>query len=178
MVSMSVWHVEQNPELITELGRVTVRWAALDLLLARIAAVALRNPPAAWSTIFDKSNAGQGRFRVFDRMIGASFFDEDERSTILRHTETLSTLYSVRNSLTHEPLEGRYSIDGKRLNFHLQFISRKGSVKAVSIEDISAHVSAVDDHLVALESVLDHLSEKYVPLEQDESCDDQHGHSE
>jgi hypothetical protein len=163
MVAMSVWHVEQKPELIAQLGRVTVRWAALDLLLVRIAAIALRNPPAAWNIIFSANNAGQGRFRAFDRVIGASFFDEDERTAILRRTEALSQLYRVRNSLTHEPLEGTYSIDGTGLSFHLQFVSRDGGMKPVAIKEIKAHIDTVDEHLETLESILDHLLEKYEP---------------
>ncbi|MBN9242516.1 MAG: hypothetical protein J0I98_06965 [Mesorhizobium sp.] len=165
MVTMSVWHVEQNPKLIEELGRVTVRWAALDLLLVRIASIALKNHPAAQSVIFGESNAGQARFRAFERIIGASFFDEDERSEIIAHMKELSRHYRARNALTHEPLEGTYSIEGKRFKFRLQFVARGGGKKDAALEDIQKHVHSVDEHLEALEAILDRLFERYEQVE-------------
>ncbi len=161
MVSTSIWQVEQKPEVIAELGRVTVRWAALDLLLVRIASIALQNAPAAQSIIFCESNAGQARFRTFERIIGASFFDADERSQILALMEVLSRHYRERNALTHEPLAGGYSVQSKRLEFHLQFVSRDGKRKDVSLRDIEDHVRAVDNHLETFERIADHLFEKY-----------------
>lgn len=166
MVTTSVWQIEQKPELITELGRVTVRWAALDLLLVRIASIALKNVPAAQGVIFGESNAGRARFAAFERVIGASFFDEDERSEILARMKEVARIYQARNALTHEPLEGTYSAHGKSLKFRLQFVARDGKKRDAVLADIESHVRAIDEHLEALESILEFLLEKYEPADE------------
>ncbi len=167
MVSTSIWHIEQKPELIAALGRVTVRWASLDLTLVQIAAVALKNMPAAQSSIFGDHNAGQRRFTAFERIIGASFFEEGERSAILDHMAKLRILYRRRNSLTHEPLDGTMTVEGQSLRFDLAFITRDGETKAVKMDEINQHVKDVDTELEALESIWDLLIEKYEPQEAD-----------
>lgn len=165
MVTTSIWHIEQKPELIESLGRVTVRWASLDLLLVHIAAVALKNRPAAQSCIFGEYNAGQRRFTAFQDIIGASFFDQDERVAILHRMKTLRKLYKERNALTHEPLDGRVTVEGKLLKFDLVSVNREGKKKDVDVEDINKHVSQVDAELEALEGIWERLIEKYEPQE-------------
>lgn len=165
MVTTSIWHIEQKPELIEALGRVTVRWASLDLMLVHIAAVALKNMPAAQSCIFGNHNAGHRRFTAFEQIIGASFFEQDERATILSHMARLRSLYSKRNSLTHEPLDGKLTIDGKKLRFDLAFVTREGETREAKLDDIHRHVAEVDIELEALESVWEILVEKYEPEE-------------
>ncbi len=168
MVTTSIWHIEKRPDLITALGRVSVRWAALDLLLVHIASVALKNFPAAQSCIFGDQNAGQRRFTAFERIIGASFFEQEERNAILRHLEKLQSLYSRRNKLTHEPLDTRYTIEGKTIRSHLAFVSRDGEPKEAKLEDINRHVDEVDIELAALESIWGDLVMKYEPQENTE----------
>ncbi len=85
MISTTVWHVEQHPDLIMELGKVTVRWSALDLLLVQIMSAALKNHVAAHQLVFSKG-AGQQRFRLFERVIGASGLEEVTRKEILGHS--------------------------------------------------------------------------------------------
>lgn len=165
MVTTSIWHIEQKPELVSALGRVTVRWASLDLILVHIASVALKNIAAAQSSIFGDHNAGQRRFTAFERIIGASFFEQDERAKILSHMARLRSLYSKRNSLTHEPLDGKLTIDGKKLRFDLAFVTREGETREAKLDDIHRHVAEVDIELEALESVWEFLVEKYEPEE-------------
>jgi hypothetical protein len=173
MVTTNIWQIEQKPEIIIALGRVTIRWAELDLLLVRIASVALRNTPAGHAAIFGESNAGQARFETFGRIVGASFFSEDERSTILDRLRELRKLYRARNRLTHQPLEGNYFFEQDRLRFQLQFVTRDGKRKDVILNDIECHIGAVDEHLEALEVILETLIEThgFVPPSLDE---DQH----
>lgn len=165
MVTMSIWRIEQKPELIEALGRVTVRWASLDLLLVHIAAIALKNLPAAQSCIFGDHNAGHRRFTAFQDIIGASFLNEDERSSILGRLKLLRTLYKQRNALTHEPLDGTLTIEGKKIILGLQFVTRSGARREVRIADIEKHVADVDAELEALETIWENLVEKYVPRE-------------
>lgn len=168
MVTTSIWHIEQKPKLIEALGRVTVRWASLDLMLVHIAAIALKNMPAAQNCIFGSHNAGLRRFTVFEQIIGASFFEQEERATILGHMARLRSLYSKRNSLTHEPLDGKLTIDGKKLRFDLAFVTREGRMREAKLDDIDRHVEEVDAELESLESVWEFLVEKYEPEVADE----------
>lgn len=161
MVTTNIWQIEQKPEIISALGRVTVRWAELDSLLVRIAAVVLKNTPAAHAAIFGESNAGQARFEAFGRIIGASFFSEDERTQILARLDELKKLYRIRNRLTHQPLEGSYFLEKDRLRFQLQFVTRDGKRKDVILEDIDDHIASVDQHLEGIEVVLENLIETY-----------------
>lgn len=137
----------------------------MDLLLVHIAAIALRNMPAAQSCIFGDHNAGQRRFTAFQDIIGASFFDQDERSNILSRLKSLRALYKQRNALTHEPLDGTLTVDGRKLIFGLAFVTREGARREVRIEDIEQHVTDVDIELEALESIWEALIEKYEPIE-------------
>lgn len=168
MVTTSIWHIEGRPELVTALGRVSVRWASLDLLLVHIAAIALKNMPAAQSSIFGDHNAGRQRFTAFERIIGASFFDQKERTAILEHMAKLRSLYGRRNSLTHEPLDTRLTVEGKKLRFDLAFISRDGRTREAKLDDINRHVKEVDAELDALETIWERLVEKYDPQEDTE----------
>lgn len=124
--------------------------------------------PAAQSSIFGDHNAGQRRFTAFERIIGASFFEQDERVKILSHMARLGTLYRRRNSLTHEPLDGKITIEGKALRFDLAFVTRDGKTKAAKLDDINQHVEDVDTELEALKSIWAFLIEKYEPQEPDE----------
>jgi len=167
MVTTSIWHIEQKPELVSALGRVTVRWASLDLILVHIASVALKNIAAAQSSIFGDHNAGQRRFTAFERIIGASFFEQDERAKILSHMARLRVLYRRRNSLIHEPLDSKITVEGQAIHFDLAFVTRDGETKTAKLEDINQHVKDVDTELEALESIWEFLIEKYEPQEAD-----------
>lgn len=168
MVTTRIWQVEQKPRLIEALGRVTVRWASLDLTLVDIAAVALNNLPAAQEVIFGAHNAGQRRFTAFERIICASNFDQAERTAIIGHLENLRDLYGRRNALIHEPLDGRVTMEGKTLKFDLAFVNRDGKKKDVNLEDIHQHVLQVDAELEALERIWEHLIDKYQPEAQED----------
>lgn len=117
--------------------------------------------PAAQSCIFGDHNAGQQRFTAFERIIGASFFEQDERAAILGHMRELRSLYRRRNSITHEPLDTNVTTEGRKLRFGLAFVSRDGLRRYAKLDDINRHIEEVDAELEALESIWEALIGKY-----------------
>ncbi|WP_421594346.1 hypothetical protein [Shinella sp. M27] len=96
MKTANLWQVEGRDGLLEDIGRVTVRWSAIDLYLLWFAELALRNREAATEIILNGSGAGRQRLEAFDRVIGASYFDEKERAELLGITGMLRSLLSER----------------------------------------------------------------------------------
>lgn len=120
MISSNLWHTENHPELLQELGRVTIRWAEVDHILVDLASVILNgNLEAARQHVFQTAGAGTDRLRRFDRIVGSSDLSADERRAIMAVTETLRSLYSTRNDIVHSPIVMAYSVEGRRISSRL-----------------------------------------------------------
>jgi len=153
MTITSVWFAEGHPEIVTELGRVTVRWSALDIILVEILSSVLESHEAARQIIFSNNNAGRQRFRAFQRIVGSSRLDEHTRKEIFAAMTALSALYGERNAIVHEPLQTEYSADGKRIRASIVAVDRDGKRRKVNIEKLKAHSAAVDVHLHAMDEI-------------------------
>jgi hypothetical protein len=171
LVSTNVWHIEHRQELLILYGKVSVRWAAIDLMLVDILAVELNNRAAAHALIF-KSGAGKSRFEVFKDAIGESRFDQVDRVRILSIMRSITSLMATRNDIIHAPLVTVYSIEGKKITSTLSKIDRKqGRTQPVLIRRIEDHVNAVGKLLDDLEPMAADLNMKYGSSECD--CGDE-----
>jgi len=161
--------MDGRPEIATEIGRITVRWAALDLLLVQILGTVLKNQVAAHTIIFAEQNAGQQRFQAFERVVGSSDLDTSTRKLIIDRMRQIRSLYRKRNAIVHEPLNGRFVIEGKKtLRSQVVAIDRYGKHRDISIEDFKAHAAEVDKHL----SFLENISLEISPPELDDVAHD------
>lgn len=164
MGSTDVWFAEHTPELLAEIGKVTIRWAAIDLALLDISYIALRNHDAAVAIILSGSVAGRQRLEAFNAVIAGSYFNQAERQSILKVTETLRELATKRNAIVHSPLVVSYSVRDKRtFERRLTWVDRKGKQTVVSIDDLEQHVADVGYALSKLEEIATALQEAYFP---------------
>jgi len=161
MVSTDVWHIEHRQELLILYGKVSVRWAAIDLLLVQILRLDLGNSAAAHDLIFNTTGAGKNRIEGFNRAIGASRFEQEERRKILTATRLVTDLISARNDIIHSPLVTRLSFEGKTITPHLEKLGKSGKPKPVSIDKIEAHLAAIGRALTQLEELALELELKY-----------------
>ncbi|NTI03469.1 hypothetical protein G6K88_15710 [Agrobacterium rhizogenes] len=163
MGSTDVWFAERTPELLAEIGKVTVRWAAIDLVLLDISCIALRNHDAAVAIILSGSVAGRQRLEAFNGVIAGSYFNQAERQSILKVTETLRELATKRNAIVHSPLVVSYWVrDRKTFERRLTWVDRKGKQTVVSIGDVKQHVADVGNALDMLEEIATALQEAYL----------------
>ncbi|WP_234841635.1 hypothetical protein [Sinorhizobium meliloti] len=144
--------------MLQEVGRVTIRWAEVDLLLVDLAFVILRNLEAAHQHVFQMSAAGTERLRRFDRIVGSSDLSTAERRAIMAVTERLRSLYSTRNDIVHSPIVLAYSVEGARINSRLTKISREGKQRDVSLSTIRKHADDVGQCIGKLEELATELS--------------------
>ncbi|MEZ0000943.1 hypothetical protein [Sinorhizobium fredii] len=163
MVSTDVWHIEHRQELLILYGKTSVRWAAIDLLLVQILRLDLGNSAAAHDLIFNTAGAGKNRIEVFNRAIGASRFEQEERRKILMVTRFVTDLISARNDIIHSPLVTRLSLEGRTITPRLEKVGKSGKPKPVSIGRIEAHLTAIGSVLSQLEELMLELELKYGP---------------
>ncbi len=168
MVSTDVWHVEHREEVLVLYGKVSVRWAALDLLLVQILSIALSNPSAARDLIFNGASFGKNRLETFNRAIGASRFTQDEREALLALSRKTADLLSARNDIVHSPLVINLSIEGNSIVPKLTRISRQGKTTELSITKIKGHIGAIGRVLSDLESLAQDLDLRYDPIDPDD----------
>lgn len=162
MTTTTVWHVEQHKDILELIGRVTVRWAALDLLLQDIVYIAITNPAAAAELIFGSANAGKQRLEKFDRAIGASRFTIDQRRRLLEITAEFASLLGTRNDIIHSPLIKTYSVENSKLRANLVQIKRTGKASNFSIDTVNRHIDHVGSLLTQLEAIRDEVAEEYL----------------
>ncbi|MDW9609413.1 hypothetical protein GOA59_32010 [Sinorhizobium meliloti] len=163
MISSNLWHTENHPKLLQELGRVTIRWAEVDLVLVDLAFVILNgNLEAARQHVFQTAGAGTERLRRFDRIVGSSELSADERRAIMAVTERLRSLYSTRNDIVHSPIVMAYSVEGRRISSRLTKISREGKQRDVSLTTIRKHAEDVGRCIGKMEELATELVEKYL----------------
>lgn len=163
MISSNLWHTENHPELLQELGRVTIRWAEVDLMLVDLAFVILNgNLEAARQHVFQTAGAGTERLRQFDRIVGSSELSTEERRAIMAVTEKLRSLYSTRNDIVHSPIVMAYSVEGRRISSRLTKISREGKQRDISLTTIRKHAEEVGSCIGKMEELANELAEKYL----------------
>ncbi|GMB81510.1 hypothetical protein NN6n1_22930 [Shinella zoogloeoides] len=153
--------LDQEDELLKELGRVTRRWAFIDLQLVATLDVALRNMVVAQNIIFEKTNSGRQRFETFKDCIGVSMFDENERKAIIDCINAFIPLLRVRNELIHEPMDIGVTTRGGSVALGVQAMSRKGIRRDVDIDAIRRHVSEVDVLIDRYDGIYMALAGKY-----------------
>ncbi|WPE19978.1 hypothetical protein [Shinella zoogloeoides] len=151
MKPASMWFMDDRPELAAEIGWITIRWAALDLLLVQILGEVLRNRVAAQQIIFAEQNAGQQRFRAFERVIGTSSLDAATRKAIIDRMKQIGVLYRKRNEIVHEPFSSRLQVIDGKLHGRIIALDREGKSKDINIDDFKRHATQVDEHLTFLE---------------------------
>jgi hypothetical protein len=158
MTTSSLWHIEHREKLLQEIGRVTVRWAALDMVLLKVVWLALDNRAAAYEIIFGSHNAGKQRLEAFNRVIGASKFTQEEREALLGLSADFARLLGTRNDIVHSPLVLALNVGAdKKLSFTLKSVDRDGRQKDVSEKKIHRHSKLVGQKLSELEDVVDDL---------------------
>jgi hypothetical protein len=163
MISSNLWHTENHPELLQELGIVTIRWAEVDLMLVDLAFVILNgNLEAARQHVFQTAGAGTERLRRFDRIVGSSELSTEERRAIMAVTERLRSLYSTRNDIVHSPIVMAYSVEGRRISSRLTKISREGKQRNISLTTIRKHAEEVGSCIGKMEELANELAEKYL----------------
>lgn len=167
MLTIGLWFVEQEADILQAIGKITVRWAALDVLLASIVAIAARNDAIADDLIFGSNDAGKKRLEKFDRAIGASDFDKMERERLLAITERLGAMLGTRNDIVHSPLNVAFTLEDGRLT--KQFVKmghrtrgrQGGRPKQFSLSSAQTHLEKLKTELDELEAVFNVLSTKY-----------------
>lgn len=163
MVSTDVWHLEHQEPLLLMYGKVAVRWAAADLLLAEILTTVLGNRSAATSLIFQTTGSGKQRFELFNNVIGASALGVEDRQNILALTKTLSSLLPERNDIIHSPLTISLAVDGDQLITTTSKVSRSGKVQDHSLKAVQAHIEKLGTVLAQLESFSTELDRRLNP---------------
>lgn len=161
MVTIDLWHIENRKELLEEIGKVTVRWAAADLLMVKIVEVITRNRQVAHDYIF-KAGFGQQRFDAFLEVIGTSCFDQPERQALYTVISTLKKLLPDRNDIVHSPLAMAIRMDGNKIKFEVQKLSRGGKQSKADLEKIKKHTLQVGDLVGKLDELTVELREKYL----------------
>ncbi|CAN7398825.1 hypothetical protein LJR030_004118 [Rhizobium sp. LjRoot30] len=162
MVSTDVWQVEQEAELLTEYGKVCVRWAAVDFKLYQMAAIALNNDLAAQRLIMGNAVSGRQRFEALKDIVGASGFDQTDRAEIFRFADNLLRLQKTRNDIVHSPLLSRLEVTEGKLRWYLVKFDRKGRQIQINLGEVREHVAQVGDLLRQIEDFIDTLIDKYV----------------
>ena len=162
MVTTPVWHVEQNTQVVNLIGKVTIRWAALDVLLADLIYIDSQNYALAHDSVFGSRDAGIQRIQRVERAIGSSRFTQEERTAIFEITKKLSSIIGMRNEIIHSPLLPNFAIVGKRLQSDLVQVKRAGHQK-FSISAVEKHLDGIATLLFDLERTVDQLSNKYLP---------------
>lgn len=168
MTTTTVWHVEQHKDILELIGKVTVRWAALDLLLQDVVYIALANPAVATELIFGSTNAGKQRLEKFDRAIGGSRFSMDQRERLLEISGKFASLLGTRNDIIHSPLITTYSVENAKLRSNLLQIKRTGKASYFSSETVNRHLEQVGALLRSLEALRDEIAEEYLQPPEDE----------
>lgn len=168
MLTIGLWFVEQEADILQTIGKITVRWAALDVLLASIVAIAARNDAIADDLIFGSNDAGKKRLEKFDRAIGASDFDRKERERLLAITVCLGAMLGTRNDIVHSPLNVAFTLDddGRLTKQFVKMGHRTRSAqskrpKHFSLSSAQAHLEKLKTELNELEAMFDALSTKY-----------------
>lgn len=153
--------LDQEDEILREIGRVTTRWAFIDLQMVATLDVALGNKAAAQNIIFEKTNSGRQRFEAFKDCIGASKFEENERKELIDCINDFMPLLRRRNEIVHEPMDIGVTTRGGAVALGVQAMSRKGIRKDVDIEAIRQHVSEVDVLIDRYDGIYMALAGKY-----------------
>jgi len=168
VVSTDIWHVEHHEEVLVLYGKVSVRWAALDLLLVQILSTALSNPSAAQDLIFNGASFGKNRLETFNRAIGASRFTQEEREALLALTKKAADLLGARNDIVHSPLVVNLSLEGNSIVPKLTRINRQRKATELSIKKIKGHIAAIGRVLSDLEDMAQELDLKCDPIDPDD----------
>lgn len=168
MVTTDLWHIEKNSDLIQAIGKVTVRWATLDMLLLEILSVAIENHALAVDVILTRPGAGRQRIEAFDRAIGGSRLTQLERGGLLELTGRFLKLLGERNDIVHTPLVTSIKVQGKKFAYVTEKLGRKGKRQKLSISSIDQHLKDVGEALAELERAYGALVMRYVNLEKAE----------
>lgn len=166
MATTDIYFLDREPDLLAEIGKVTVRWAAFDMMLVWILAVALENQAAAQKIIFQTVGAGRQRIEAFKDVIGSCRFDEEYRRSIIELANEFRTQLDERNAIIHSPLTTTVKVDGKSLRWVLQRVAKSGKPQDFSIDIVKKHVQILDKLMGELERLLEDISEKYWPFEE------------
>jgi len=167
MSTSFLWHIENREPLLQEIGKVTVRWAALDLILVNILEVALKNRAAAHQIILGSNNAGAQRLDAFKDAIGASYFEQFERKKVIETANKAKSLLAIRNSIVHSPLIMSFSLKGTAIKMEPKAVSKKGTIR--EMEKIDVHLARILQVLEDMEESYDYLDAKYGdPIDSEE----------
>lgn len=148
-------------------GKVAVRWAAADLLLAHILALVLGNNSAAHRLIFMTVGSGQQRIQTFNDTVGASWLSVEDRKRVLAVTKTLSGLLAARNDIIHSPLTISLAVEGTRIIPSTAKVLKSGKIQKLSLDRVADHVEDIGRALAQLESFWADLDDRVDPLQQD-----------
>lgn len=159
LVKTDLWFVSHQTSMLQNIGSVTIHWAAIDLCMANISAVALRNRAAAMKVIFGSHNAGAQRFEAFKDIIGESYFDAEERTAIIAVVNELRKCLSARNDIIHSPMVIDFSLSDSQVAANIKKISRDGVRK--DLTNVQEHLDDVKRLLSELDEIFDYLVEKY-----------------
>jgi len=162
LTTPELWHVESKTELLAEIGKVTIRWAALDLYLVNILAAALRNQAAAHNLIFNATGAGRQRLETFKEVIGASDFTTEERRVLIVLAKQCGRLLGERNVIVHSPLVTSITLEGKKIKWSMHRVSRSGKRVDVTVDSIRQHADDVGEVLGKIEELSEQLTERYL----------------
>ncbi|WP_112602738.1 hypothetical protein ACK83U_12345 [Rhizobium sp. WW22] len=160
MVSNDLWFVEKREDLLQGIGKVTVRWAAMDLALANIATIILKNRQAALALIFRSQNAGAQRLECFKDVVGAAReLDATERESLISLANEFKKLLPDRNEIVHSPRIVWFSTRDEGVALQIKGLSKSGILK--DLADVEQHADDVGRLLGELDAIFDELHEKY-----------------
>ncbi|SES38209.1 hypothetical protein SAMN03159406_03870 [Rhizobium sp. NFR03] len=163
-------------DLLAEIGKVTVRWAALDLLLFQILTCVLENAEAAHKIIFNLQGAGLQRLAAFNDTIGASALSLEERSALLDITRRCKDMIGERNDIVHSPMATHFVISADFVRQTTVRMRKDGRTSTVTVADIKKHTTKIGLILHEIEQIAHRLMlEKLSDCEYEADWDDPTG---
>jgi hypothetical protein len=153
MTTIELWHVEKDAELLAEIGKVTVRWGALDLLLAGLLSTLLQDPSVGHKLIFVSCRGGWQRLTKFKATVEDLELDERVKTDLLDLTREFLDLLDERNAIVHSPLVTSYKVDGKKIGLRVERLNKNGLKTSVTVDAIRAHADELGGRLALLEAI-------------------------
>lgn len=167
MSTSDFFYIDRKPELLQEIGKVTIRWSMLDWLLMWVTATVLDDVASARRQILDTNDGGKKRLDTFKEIIGTSRLDQTDRQDLINLANQFASLISERNKIIHEPTVAGFTVQGKKISLGIDRVGPKGKRTAVDVTKITKHVQKVEKLLEELELKWIALEDKYCPDDDD-----------
>ncbi len=158
IVSGELWHIENDAALVAAMGKVSIRWAAVDRWMMDILTIALGDQAEAAKIMLDTKNAGRRRLMNFDAAIERSDLGAPYQRHLIELSRRFQDLLSARNEIVHTPLVTSLEMRDSAFAFVTEKLGRGGKREKLSIAAIEKHLTDVWDVLSELQDVRGGLS--------------------